>query len=117
VSSVFLLTNFFTAPPGGTLLFRPLFPMAEVSVLTFGTAPGYLGDQQVGVLYAKQNQEYVFCKAWGKEVSERKGIFNHWWLWTNLDQPAGKGWVSAYFLKNQGNDVAQDKFGKEIPTC
>jgi serine/threonine protein kinase len=85
---------------------------------TFAAAPGYYGAgsnwHQVGTLYAATN--YVFCKAWGPEVSDGSGNYNHWWLWTDLDT-GGQGWVSAYYLTRWGNDVAKDNSGNVIPTC
>ena len=85
---------------------------------TFGSAPGYYGAGSswhvVGYLYAATN--YFFCKAWGAIVSDSSGNYNHWWLWTDLDT-GGQGWVSAYYLKNWGNDVAKDNNGNVIPNC
>ncbi|HEY7359150.1 MAG TPA: protein kinase [Ktedonobacterales bacterium] len=85
---------------------------------TFGSAPGYYGAganwHRVGTLYAATN--YVFCKAWGPEVKDSSGNYNHWWLWTDLDT-GGQGWVSAYYLTRWGNDVAKDNSGNVIPTC
>jgi len=84
-------------------------------VTTFANAPGYGANQtQDGTLYAGTN--YVFCKEWGKEVSDSSGAYNHWWLWTDLDT-GGQGWVSAYYLSKWGNDVAKDNSGNVIPNC
>ncbi|WP_133899323.1 hypothetical protein [Streptomyces sp. KS 21] len=72
-----------------------------------------------GYLYAGSN--YVFCRAWGAEVNDGQGNFNRWWLWTDLDTPAGsQGWVSAYYLSGQGNDQADYWNGSRwvpIPNC
>ncbi len=98
-----------TAPPGS---------YSKWWVDTFASAPGYYGAgsnwHRVGTLYAATN--YVFCKAWGSEVSDSSGNYNHWWLWTDLDT-GGQGWVSAYYLTRWGNDVAKDNSGRVIPTC
>jgi uncharacterized membrane protein len=74
-----------------------------------------MGSRQVGVLYANKN--YLFCKAWGGMVTDSSGNYNHWWLWTDLDNHGGQGWVSAYYLKNWGNDEAKDDSGHVIPNC
>jgi hypothetical protein len=64
---------------------------------------------------------YVYCKAWGANVSNSPGAFNHWWLSTDLDTvvPGGRGrsWVSAYYLAKWGNDEAKDDSGRVIPDC
>ncbi|WP_301178308.1 hypothetical protein [Actinomadura geliboluensis] len=89
-------------------------------VRTFDKAfanPNYLkcGDR-VGYLY--QGENYVFCKMWGQKYEGQYGT-NHWWLYTDLDQGARRGWVSAYFLTGPGNgdDKAVDVNGKTIKTC
>lgn len=67
-----------------------------------------------GTLYAGTN--YVFCKAWGREI--RSGSdFNHWWLKTDPDVGPARQWVSAYYLSRWGNDVAKDNNGTVIPDC
>jgi hypothetical protein len=81
---------------------------------TFGSAPGYIGSQRVGTLYAATN--YMFCKAWAGVVTDSSGNYNHWWLWTDLDT-GGQGWVSAYYLSKWGNDEAKDNNGNVIPNC
>ena len=53
---------------------------------------------------------------WGNEV-KMGNQYNHWWLWTDLDVGGPKGWVSAYYLKYWGNDVAKDDSGHVIPDC
>ncbi|WP_226467729.1 M23 family metallopeptidase [Luteimonas panaciterrae] len=92
-------------------------PTGQYWVDTFANAPGYgspTSTTQTGTLYAGTN--YVFCKAWGREV--RNGdSFNHWWLKTDLDVgPAGQ-WISAYYLSRWGNDEAKDNNGNVIPDC
>ncbi|MFJ7157828.1 C40 family peptidase, partial [Streptomyces sp. NPDC101118] len=84
---------------------------------TFANAPVYgspTSTTGTGTLY--QGTNYVFCKAWGREVSSG-GSYNHWWLKTDPDVgPAGQ-WVSAYYLSRWGNDVAKDNNGTVIPDC
>ncbi|MFD8782684.1 C40 family peptidase [Kitasatospora sp. NPDC059599] len=64
----------------------------------------------------KQGTNYVYCKAWGREVSNGTA-YNHWWLKTDPDSgPAGQ-WVSAYNLSHWGNDTAKDNDGTTIPDC
>lgn len=59
------------------------------------------------------NPQYVWCRRWGGVVSDDKGNFNHWWLWTEFDDPEGTyGWISAYYIDGQGNDQAEG-----IPDC
>ncbi len=98
-----------SAPTG-----RPSGSYTKWWVTTFGSAPGYIGTQMVGTLYANTN--YVFCKQWAGKVSDSKGNYNHWWLWTDLDT-RGQGWVSAYYLSKWGNDEAKDNNGNVIPNC
>jgi hypothetical protein len=103
-------------------------PTTKYWVETFGTASGYrsptcLGSpapecRPVGRLFAAIN--YVFCKRRGNEM--RVGAdFNHWWLLTDLDERvpgfSGRAWVSAYYLRRWGNDVAKDNNGRVIPDC
>ncbi|SFN15929.1 hypothetical protein K8Z49_44270 [Actinomadura madurae] len=89
-------------------------------VRTFDKAfanPNYLKcGSPVGYLY--QGENYVYCKKWGQEYDGKYGT-NHWWLYTDLDQGAKRGWVSAYFLTGPGNgdDKAVDVNGKTIRTC
>jgi hypothetical protein len=103
-------------PPGGAAPQSGYTaPSAHYTVSTFASAPGYgAGGAQVGTLYA--GTSYVFCKAWGSQVRDGAGNYNHWWLWTDLDT-GGQGWVSAYYLSLWGNDVAKDNSGTVIPTC
>jgi cell wall-associated NlpC family hydrolase/uncharacterized protein (DUF3820 family) len=78
----------------------------------FGSATS---TTQTGTLYKGTN--YVFCKVWGRQISDSSGNYNHWWLKTDLDVgPAGQ-YVSAYYLSRWGNDVAKDNSGTDIPTC
>ncbi|WP_226467728.1 N-acetylmuramoyl-L-alanine amidase [Luteimonas panaciterrae] len=107
-ASYYSLINGGTPPPPTTDRFW---------VDTYANAPGYgspTSTTQTGTLNAGTN--YVFCKAWGREV--RNGdSFNHWWLKTDLDVgPAGQ-WVSAYYLSRWGNDEAKDNNGAVIPDC
>ncbi|MFJ6934868.1 C40 family peptidase [Streptomyces sp. NPDC101132] len=92
-------------------------PPGTYWVDTFANAPVHASPTSTagtGTLYAGTN--YVFCKAWGREVSSG-GAFNHWWLKTDPDVgPAGQ-WVSAYYLSRWGNDVAKDNNGTVIPDC
>ncbi|WP_328623553.1 MULTISPECIES: C40 family peptidase [unclassified Streptomyces] len=94
-------------PPGGSLYW----------VDTFADAPVYgspTGTSSTGTL--RKGTNYVFCKAWGREVRSGSS-FNHWWLKTDPDMgPAGQ-WVSAYYLSKWGNDVAKDNNGTVIPDC
>jgi hypothetical protein len=89
-------------------------------VRTFDKAfanPNYLKcGSPVGYLY--QGENYVYCKKWGQEYTGAYGT-NHWWLYTDLDQGATRGWVSAYFLTGAGNgdDKAVDINGTTIKTC
>lgn len=71
-----------------------------------------------GTLRAGTN--YVLCKKWGDQVGSG-AAYNHWWLLTDLDEVApggqGRAYVSAYYLKKWGNDVAKDNDGRDIRTC
>jgi hypothetical protein len=90
------------------------FPTKKLWVDTFADAPGMF-PEKVGVLKAGRN--YVFCRSWGEEVRQGNQ-YNHWWMWTTLDQPKGKqAWVSAFYLSRWGNDEAKDNDGKDLPLC
>ena len=84
---------------------------------TFTDAPGWRcannACKRVGMLKADRN--YIFCIKRNSQVSVGKNR-NHWWMWTDLDR-GGQGWVSAYYIKGQGNDQAKDIYGRQIPTC
>jgi hypothetical protein len=98
-------------------------------VNTFATAYGFLSphcmddDSQhcrpQGELFAAPSN-YVFCKTWGDKVGT-SSQYNHWWLLTDLDRvypgKSGTAYVSAYYLRNWGNDVAKDNSGRVIPNC
>jgi hypothetical protein len=98
-------------------------------VNTFATAYGFLsphcmGDDSQhcrpqGELFAARSN-YVFCKTWGDKVGSNSQ-YNHWWLLTDLDRvypgKSGTAYVSAYYLRNWGNDVAKDNSGRVIPNC
>jgi hypothetical protein len=86
-------------------------------VNTFAEAPGWRCAsnvcKSVGLLKAGRN--YIFCIKRNSQLNVGKD-HNHWWMWTDLDT-GGQGWVSAYFLKGQGNDQAKDIYGRQLPTC
>ena len=111
----------YVEPPSGNAPTPPAPPTTDkpansVWVRTYSTATGYSDTNEgaeTGSLYAGTN--YVFCKAWGAQVGT-SSAYNHWWLWTDLDT-GGQGYVSAYYLADQGNDQALDTSGKDIATC
>jgi hypothetical protein len=45
------------------------------------------------------------------------GAHNKWWLYTDLDSGRSRGWISAYYLRLWGDDVAKDNNGVDIPLC
>lgn len=101
----------------------PYLPTVSYSnlyyVTTFGSAPGKVGATTVGYLYASSSN-YVFCKAeWG--VTTGPYGHNKYWMFTDLDSGGyngtGRGWVSAYYLSNYGNDEVYANGGGEIPYC
>ncbi|MER5350990.1 C40 family peptidase [Kitasatospora sp. NPDC002551] len=84
---------------------------------TFANAPVYgspTSTSSTGTLY--QGTNYVYCKAWGREVSSGGG-YNHWWLKTDPDVGSSGQWVSAFYLSRWGNDTAKDNNGTTIPDC
>lgn len=94
-------------PPNG-------YPGTRAYINIFTTAIGRLGSDnacpQVGQSYTATNPQYVWCRRWGGLVSD--GVnYNHWWLWTDLDT-GGSGWISAYYISNQGDDHADG-----VPDC
>jgi hypothetical protein len=84
---------------------------------TFAAAPVFgspTSTAQTGTL--NQGTNYVFCKAWGRQVGSGSA-YNHWWLKTDPDSgPAGQ-FVSAYYLSRWGSDEARDNSGVVIPDC
>ncbi|MFF0295960.1 C40 family peptidase [Kitasatospora sp. NPDC004614] len=86
-------------------------------VNTFANAPVFASPtstSSTGTLY--QGTNYVYCKTWGREVSNGSA-FNHWWLKTDPDVGPSSQWVSAFYLSGWGNDVAKDNNGAVIPDC
>ncbi|HEY6723290.1 MAG TPA: hypothetical protein VI197_04635 [Polyangiaceae bacterium] len=68
---------------------------------------------EVGTSSTSSNPQFVWCRSWGGLVSDDRGNYNHWWLWTEFDDPAGvTGWMPAYYIDGQGNDQANG-----IPDC
>ncbi|WP_433338631.1 hypothetical protein [Spirillospora sp. CA-294931] len=87
---------------------------------TYDDAAGYASpgaSERSGTL--REGTNFVFCKRWGARRDRDGGaVFNHWWLFTVLDEPrGGRGWVSALFLTRGGNDEAADNSGRDIPVC
>ncbi len=100
-----------------------ILPSAKSYIDIWTTALGRSGPgencPQVGSSNTGSNPQYVWCRVWGDKVSNpaNSNEYNHWWLWTDLDT-GGKGWISAYYIKGQGNDQADDiNTGKPIPSC
>jgi hypothetical protein len=88
-------------------------PPASFRINLFRTADGHSGPDsscaRVGSSVTSTNPQSISCRRWGGEVRDSAGNYNHWWLWTQLDQPAGQhGWISAYYIQNEGNDEAYD---------
>lgn len=84
---------------------------------TFANAPVYASPTsttQTGTLDAGTN--YVYCKVWGREISDGTS-YNHWWLLTDPDSGPASQYVSAYYLSKWGNDEALDNDGNAIPDC
>ncbi|MEY9926288.1 hypothetical protein ABH926_000910 [Catenulispora sp. GP43] len=91
-----------------------------VNVQTFAKAPGFdaPGGTQTGTL--NQGLNYVYCRVWGPDYpAGNPAQHNHYWLKTDLDSgnPTRNQYVPAYFLKDEGNDVANDVNGVAIPNC
>lgn len=87
----------------------------------FQNADGHSGPDNscpnVGNSGTSSNPQTVSCRRQGGEVSDAAGHVNHWWLWTELDT-GGDGWISAYYIKDQGNEQANDsQTGQQIPDC
>lgn len=109
--------------PPGTLCVGPASqPTTTSQIDLFTSAEGRSGPDlacpSVGSSSSTTNPQFVWCRRWGGEV--RVGAdFNHWWLWTELDDPPmQRGWISAYYILNQGNDEANDKNTRlPIPDC
>jgi hypothetical protein len=84
---------------------------------TFSAAPVYASPTstaQTGTL--NQGTNYVFCKAWGRQVGSGSA-YNHWWLKTDPDSGPADQYVSAYYLSRWGNDEAKDNNGTVLPDC
>ena len=95
-------------PPAASKYWVDTFADAEVFASPTSTDP-------TGTLWAATN--YVYCKAWGREVSDGAGNYNHWWLKTDPDVGPADQYVSAYYLSRWGNDEARDNNGTVIPDC
>jgi hypothetical protein len=88
-------------------------PPASFRIYLFATAEGRTGPDsscpKVGSSFTTSNPQSISCRRYGGEVRDSAGNYNHWWLWTALDQPAGQhAWISAYYIKDEGNDKAYD---------
>lgn len=83
---------------------------------TYANAPGYdrPGGKKTGTLNA--GTSYVYCKAWGPNVTAGAS-YNHWWMKTDLDVGPANQWVSALYLSRWGNDIAKANDGRELPNC
>jgi cell wall-associated NlpC family hydrolase len=93
-------------------------PPSTYWVDTFANASVYGSPTSLtptGTLYGATN--YVYCKAWGREVRDSAGAYNHWWLKTDPDVGPANQWVSAYYLSRWGSDEAKDNGGRVIPDC
>ncbi|MGH9111022.1 MAG: M23 family metallopeptidase [Acidimicrobiales bacterium] len=95
-------------PPPATKYFVDTFANASVFASPTSTTA-------TGTLYAGTN--YVYCKAWGREIRDSSGNYNHWWLKTDPDVGPANQYVSAYYLSRWGNDEAKDNSGTVIPNC
>jgi hypothetical protein len=101
------------APPPALCVAPASTPPASFRIDLFTTAAGHAGPDgscaKVGSSLTTTNPQTISCRRWGGEVRDSAGNYNHWWLWTELDQPAGAhGWISAYYIKDEGNDEAYD---------
>src|SRR5262245_34206326 len=101
----------------------PSTPSATFRVDIFGTPNGYTGTDTkcalVGSSNMGTNPQFISCRRWGTKVGDNTQ-FNHYWLWTALDSPPSHpyAWISAYYIKDQGNDVANDSYTRQpIATC
>jgi hypothetical protein len=84
---------------------------------TFANAPVFASPTsttQTGTL--NQGTNYVFCKAWGRQIGSGSA-YNRWWLKTDPDTGPANQYVSAYYLSRWGNDEAKDNNGTVIPNC
>jgi hypothetical protein len=94
----------------------PSHPSTTSDISLFANADGHTGADntcpKVGVSFTSSNPQHVWCRRRGGLVSDIYGS-NHWWIWTELDQPANAvGWISAYYIQGQGTDEANG-----IPDC
>jgi hypothetical protein len=96
-------------------------PSTIFHIALFHDADGHAGPDtscpNVGTSTTTSNPQRVWCRRSGGEVRDAAGRFNHWWLWTELDT-GGDGWISAYYIKDQGDNEANDsQTGQPIPDC
>jgi hypothetical protein len=98
-------------------------PPASFRINLFATANGHAGPDgscaKLGSSFTTTNPQTISCRRWGGEVRDSGGNYNHWWLWTEIDQPAGvHAWISAYYIKDEGNDEAYDiTTRRDIAAC
>jgi len=95
----------------------PSHPLTTTDITLFADADGHTGTDntcpKTGVSFTSSNPQHVWCRRLGGEVRDSANNYNHWWIWTELDQPVGAvGWISAYYIEGQGNDQANG-----IPEC
>lgn len=86
---------------------------------TFADAPTFsspTSSSQTGTMHASA-MNWAYCKMLGREISDDYGAHNHWWLLVDPDTGPIQQWMSAYYLRNWGNDQAGDNYGSEIPDC
>ena len=113
------------APPRMLCVAPASTPNPVYRINLFTTADGHTGPDntcpKVGSSLTTSNPQSISCRRWGGEVSDSAGNYNHWWLWTELDQPKDlhqHGWISAYYIKDEGNDKAYDiNTGQDIAEC
>ncbi len=96
---------------GGSLVPEPAAGRAKYAFETWKAAPGFRSPScsyddpkcTVGELHA--GGDYFFCQTRSARGETDHGYHNHWWLYTDLDSPAGaRGWVSAIYVKVGGQE-------------
>ncbi|MDQ3850554.1 MAG: hypothetical protein M3296_08075 [Actinomycetota bacterium] len=87
----------------------------KVKFKTWRTATGYRTPDcsysdpscRVGSLWANMKDgNYFYCQLPSARRLTDSGYHNHWWLYTDLDSPAGaSGWVSAVYVTVGAQDA------------
>lgn len=107
-----------TSDGGSSNTAAPAAPSDTHWVTTFKDAPGRREPSRdaARVVTLRAGRNPVRCATTGGTVTGPEGTNNRWLL-VDLNEGAQQGWVSAYYLKNWGEDQARADDGTDLPEC